>query len=161
MGRPKDAVEEYFQAANGNPADANAVLAYARSVLMLTLSSKAEERNWDDVDKVLDHAKLLHPNDGRIDMLKFNAELAQGKSQVADEPLDKLRKDPAEERGVLHSPGKFQGGQRRSRRRLQGPRHRPRKLGDARIKPDDDCSLRLASASLALRESRGADGRGN
>lgn len=145
MGRQKNAVEEYSEAANRNPADADAWLAYARSVLLLTLSSKEEERDWGPFDQVLNHAGLLHPNDSRLNMLLLNRELAQGRSEVAKKILDAIRNGPARTPAtyVAEANLKADFGDLAGARKV---------LDDARAKLGDDCSLRLARASLALRE---------
>ena len=153
MGRHKDAVEEYHQAATGNPSDADAWLAYARSVLLLTLASKEGERNWGLLDQVLYRASLLHPNDGRFSMLLLNKVLAQGRSQVAKKLLVDLSGGPPNaaiyvaQANLKADEGNLDGA-------AQGPRRCPRQAG-RRMRPPS--RSRIAGAARSGR----SDGRGD
>ena len=49
----------------GNPADAEAWLAFARTLLRWNLRRSPEEQNWDEVDGVLRRAEELIPATAR------------------------------------------------------------------------------------------------
>ena len=75
-GQLKDAVEEYRQALIGNPQDAEAWHAFARTLVLLNLHRSPAEQNWDDVLHVLQKAEHFNPQDGQLQLLKAEVLLA-------------------------------------------------------------------------------------
>ena len=91
-GRLKDAVGEYHAVAYAAPANVDAQVAYARAVLLWTLSLKDDERNWQLFDQELNRAKLLVPNDSRIDNLMMEADLDRGRLEQVEGYVKNLQK---------------------------------------------------------------------
>jgi tetratricopeptide (TPR) repeat protein len=75
-GKFRDAVEEYQQAVRGNPSDAEARLALARTLLVWNLRRSPAERNWNEVKSQLAEAVTLSPRDGQIALLQAEMLLA-------------------------------------------------------------------------------------
>jgi tetratricopeptide (TPR) repeat protein len=148
-GQLKDAVDEYRLAANANLADGEAWVAYLRAVLLMTLSGKEEDRNWALLFHELDRAKQLHPTNSQIDNLMLQAELAQGKFQDLEASLvhggvPKNVSDYIAMADLNARHGKFNEARAA--------------LDEARAKFGDNCLLRLAAATLALRDPNTGSG---
>ena len=136
-GKFQDAVEEYRQALAGNPANAEAWEAFARALLLWNLHRSPAERNWNEVDRVLQQAETNIPADSQIQLLRAEMWLAQGREDMALKIIDDLHADVA--RANLAA----QRGDVDQARQV---------LSAAKDKLGDQAPIRLAQARILLRE---------
>ncbi|MGA2255636.1 MAG: tetratricopeptide repeat protein, partial [Thermoguttaceae bacterium] len=143
-GQFKEAADEYRQA-TGNPADVEALLALARSLMLWNSHRSPSEENWDEVDRALHRAEELAPHNGQIPLLRAQMLLAQGHAKEAGDLLKALREN---------SPTGFQFWiAEADMAARQGKVNQARKLLDeAKAKLGDQVPIRLYQAAILLRE---------
>ncbi len=89
----KDAAEEYRQVLIGNPHDAQAALAFAKTLVVWNLHRSPAEQDWN---AVLEMLQKLDPRNGQIALLKAEVFLAHDE-QLKDEQLRNGRPDDVRE----------------------------------------------------------------
>ena len=167
-GKLRDAVEEYRQALVGNPADAQAWLAFTRTVLLWNLRRSPAEQDWNLVLATIQKAEEFNPRDGQLQLQKAGAMLAHDQQlketppddarekrwqallqnepkKTAAELIEALRADSPKSASFWVAKANLAAG--------QGEMDEARKiLSDARDKLGDKPDIRLAQARFLLRE---------
>ncbi|MEI8375716.1 MAG: tetratricopeptide repeat protein, partial [Planctomycetota bacterium] len=144
-GQLQNAAEEYRLAVIGSPGNTEARLAFARTLVLLNIRRSPAEQNWDEVQRVLQQAENLSPNDGQIKLLIAEMLLARGQAQQAGDLLESLQESSP--KGVLFWIARANLAARR------GEAEQAKKiLAEAQSKLGDLVSLRLAQAPILLRE---------
>ena len=145
-GQFKDAAEEYRQAAMGNSVDTEAWQAYARALVRWNRHRGPTEQNWDEVERVLKRTENLSPHEGQVKLLIAEMLLARGQDQRASELIKALREDSPN--GVEYWIAQA------SLAELRGDVGQANQiLAEARNKLGDGVLIRLARATMLLRES--------
>ena len=145
-GQLQDAAEEYRQAAIGNPVDAEAWQAFARTLVLLNLRRSPAEQNWDEVEGVLQQAVDLNPHDGQIKLLMAEMLLAQGQGEGG-------RRTAQGSSAKIRPRASSSGSPRPIWLARQGDLEQAKKiLDEAKAKLGDNVLIRLAQAAILLRE---------
>ncbi|MGO9110050.1 MAG: tetratricopeptide repeat protein [Thermoguttaceae bacterium] len=141
----KDAVDEYRQAARGNPADPDVWHAFAQTLVRWNLRRSPTDQNWDEVQRVLDRAGEIAPNNGDIPLLRTEMLLARGQEKEAGDLLKALRE------GAPTGTAFWLAQANLAARR--GKMDEARQiLDEAKAKLGDQAPIRVAQAQLLLRE---------
>ncbi len=144
-GQLQDASEEYRQAVVGNPSDAEAWRALARTLVLLNIRRTPAEQNWDEVERVLERAENLSPNDGQIKLLIAEVFLSRGQTRRVEDLLKSLQEGSP--KGVSFWIARANLAARR------GETEQAKKiLAEVQAKLGDQVPIRLAQAPILLRE---------
>ena len=144
QGQINSAIDEFWQVVRSDRTNDESWVELARMYVLKNLHLNAEERNWEEVEKILDHAGELLPHSAQVAILRAEVLVAQGRTDIAERLLEGLRDanpDKVEFWNVLASLAE--------RRSLWSKAEKL--LDDAEKQAGDSVSLRLARAQLLVK----------
>lgn len=142
IGRPDQALEEYQKIVPPVP---EARLGEARLVIIRNLRLPAEQRRWEEAERLLDEAARVAPKSMEVPMLRAEVLIAQGRPDDARGLLQRLRdQDPARAEPWV-ALAELAG-------RQEGPAATLHLLDEAQDRLGDGVDMRLARARSRIQQ---------